>query len=235
MEIGHGWGHADDWADCRGIAGGFHRHIPAAGCHVPGVTTITAGDLRVDGRAKLLGLEQGINAHAGFGRRRLIPANAGQARIVRFARVVGGMIAAVGIVGLPAGNFVEHHHRPGNGLAGQRVKDIAAGVMQLDNPSPTARMIWDWKANIDSSKALLEEKKQAATQFVARIRRDHPAAPDLTSEQLSLEVYQRYNGGGYWDWNVANSSWIIKPNSGYGDACLAIEKQVQAGHPPADW
>ena len=42
------------------------------------------------------------------------------------------MIAAVGIVGLPAGNFVEHHHCPGNGLAGQRVKDITAGVMQLD-------------------------------------------------------------------------------------------------------
>lgn len=81
------------------------------------------------------------------------------------------------------------------------------GVMQIDNPPATARQIWDWKDNVRAGIALFNQKKEDARTYPARVRKNHPTATDFTPAQLKLETYQRYNGGGYWQWDPESSKW----------------------------
>jgi len=109
------------------------------------------------------------------------------------------------------------------------------GVMQLDTPPATARQLWDWRQNVDAGVALFRQKANEARTYPGRVRNNYPDATDFTPEQLKLETYQRYNGGGYWQWDDANKRWVVKPNNGYADESLRIEKSVADGNPPPDW
>jgi hypothetical protein len=109
------------------------------------------------------------------------------------------------------------------------------GIMQLDTPPATARQVWDWKENVDAGAALFAQKKQDARTYPARVRRQFPDAVDFDAEQLKLETYQRYNGGGYWQWNDIDKRWAAGTTNGYADESRRIEMLVNAGTPPADW
>lgn len=123
--------------------------------------------------------------------------------------------------GLPVFGFSEH----GGGF----------GIMQLDPPK-TARQIWDWKQNVDAGKALYATKQREVVQHFKNERQSHPEAPDLSSEQYKIALYQYYNGHFYWVWNSTKRVWEKESGiNDYGEDCLRVEKQVQAGTPPQDW
>ena len=109
------------------------------------------------------------------------------------------------------------------------------GIMQLDTPPATARQIWDWKENADAGAALFRQKQQEARTYPARVRQQFPDAVDFNQEQLRLETYQRYNGGGYWQWDDVNKRWMPRQTNGYADESRRIEVLVSAGTPPPDW
>lgn len=109
------------------------------------------------------------------------------------------------------------------------------GVMQLDNPVPSARQLWDWKSNIDGGITLFRTKEREVTNHFRNIYAKYPDAPHLTAEQISLSLYQYYNGGFYWDWDVATRSWKKVGKTSYGDCALSIERNVTQGKPPKDW
>lgn len=109
------------------------------------------------------------------------------------------------------------------------------GVMQLDNPRPTARQLWDWRQNIAGGVALFQQKKREVDQHFRNVYTAHPEVPKLTQEQLQLAIYQYYNGGWYWDWDTTTKAWKKVGTTSYGDDALRIEKLVEAGTPPTDW
>lgn len=109
------------------------------------------------------------------------------------------------------------------------------GAMQLDTPRPSVEQLWNWRANIEGGRNLYQKKIQEVRQHFANIKKAHPEATDLSSEQFSLALYQYYNGGFYWDWNSSLKRWDKVGTTQYGDDCLRIEKLVRAGTPPGDW
>jgi len=109
------------------------------------------------------------------------------------------------------------------------------GVMQLGTPRPTSRQVWHWKENIQGGLALYSRKKNEVNLHFKNIYAEYPEAPKLTDEQLKLALYQYYNGGWYWDWDVTQRKWIKTGATAYGDDALRIEKMVASGAPPSDW
>jgi hypothetical protein len=109
------------------------------------------------------------------------------------------------------------------------------GIMQLDNPPPTVRELWDWKANIAAGRALFILKQEAVKQHFEEEQQKHPEAPPLTEEQMKLAFYQAYNGGYYWQWNNTDKKWEKYGNYPHADRCLKFEKLVKAGTPPDGW
>jgi len=108
------------------------------------------------------------------------------------------------------------------------------GVMQLDPPSTTSQ-IWSWTVNVDGGIALFAVKKKDAQTYPGRVRAKFPAATDFTDDQLKMETWQRYNGGGYWQWNDGAAQWQEKSNSGYADKLAQFEIDINGGTPPAGW
>jgi hypothetical protein len=109
------------------------------------------------------------------------------------------------------------------------------GVMQLDNPRPSARQLWDWRQNAAGGVSLFQTKERETNQHYKNIYTAHPKAPKLSAEQLQLALYQYYNGGWYWDLDVASNTWKKTGSVAYGDDCVRIEKLVKSGNPPGDW
>jgi hypothetical protein len=107
------------------------------------------------------------------------------------------------------------------------------GIMQLDTPRPTSRQIWDWRDNIAGGKGLYTHKQSEVQQHYDNEYKKYPKAPKLTPEQLRLALYQYYNGGWYWVWDVTAKKW--QGTGVYGDDAMSIQKAVAAGHPPSDW
>lgn len=109
------------------------------------------------------------------------------------------------------------------------------GIMQLDNPPATARQIWDWRSNVAGGLALYQKKKREVNNHFKNIYKANPDAPHLTEEQLSLSLYQYYNGGFYWAWDKRNKRWEKTGVTSYGDEGLRIERMVNAGNFPPGW
>lgn len=109
------------------------------------------------------------------------------------------------------------------------------GIMQIDNPRPTARQLWDWRQNISAGTALFAQKKLEVTRHFKNIYDSDATIPKLTSDEAKLALYQYYNGGWYWDWDVSAKAWKKVGTTSYGDEALRIEKLVAAGTPPGDW
>ena len=127
------------------------------------------------------------------------------------------------------------------------------GLMQIDNPRATDQQVWNWFANRSAGVALFSEKKSLAVAFPRRVREPAtrgelpPAfanATDFHSEELLLkESFQRYNGGGFWEWAPLNRNNPSSPgrwqprrgSSGYGLRAWSVYTSVQQGTPPQDW
>ena len=107
--------------------------------------------------------------------------------------------------------------------------------MQLDNPRPSARQLWDWRQNAAGGVSLFQTKERETNQHYKNIYTAHPKAPKLSAEQLQLALYQYYNGGWYWDLDVASNTWKKTGSVAYGDDCVRIETLVKSGKlPPGD-
>ena len=105
------------------------------------------------------------------------------------------------------------------------------GVMQLDNPAPSAREIWDWRANVTAGKQLFQAKEREIRQHYANILSANPGAVPLTEDQLRAALYQYYNTGNkayYWIWDPGSKRWI-KSVTAYGDKAMSIEALAETG------
>ena len=108
------------------------------------------------------------------------------------------------------------------------------GIMQIDNPPPTAKQIWNWKENVKAGKKLLKTKEKEIKAIYKRIASDN-GAPNLSTGQLKYALYQYYNGGLYWGWDRTSMNWVRNDTNGYGDDAVELEERVTAGNPPNDW
>lgn len=98
------------------------------------------------------------------------------------------------------------------------------GLMQLDNPAPTEKMLWNWKTNVDNGAQLFNNKKSIAKNFLEKHGSD-----SYSQNQLLVEAFQRYNGGSYWQWSKENgkSMWIAKNTENYGKKTYEIYKNLK--------
>lgn len=79
--------------------------------------------------------------------------------------------------------------------------DRGYGMTQLTNPPPTFEQAWNWKENIRGGVALYQAKQNAAKSYLSQSGRTYSA------EQLRLETWSRWNGGGYHVWDPSTKSW----------------------------
>lgn len=80
--------------------------------------------------------------------------------------------------------------------------DGGYGMTQLTRPAPTFEQAWDWKANVKVGAALYQRKQQEAKKYLGQSKRTY------TEDQLKLETWSRWNGGGYHTWNANDQVWI---------------------------
>lgn len=73
--------------------------------------------------------------------------------------------------------------------------DNGYGLSQMTNPAPTYEQIWNWKENVKVGVKLFQEKQLEAKGYFST----HP----YTNDQLMRETFTRWNGGGYYKWNVS--------------------------------
>ncbi|HKE78913.1 MAG TPA: hypothetical protein VKB54_06380 [Solirubrobacteraceae bacterium] len=135
------------------------------------------------------------------------------------------------------------------------------GAGQLDDPPPTVRELWQWRANVDGAVARLNDFRADALTYQRQVQQGlswdaatgrlepappdegvpHPEATAFTADQLDLEMWARYNSGRrYHDWNAATHAWVRQPSDSkgvteYAPALLAMRRRVDAGNLPSDW
>jgi hypothetical protein len=105
------------------------------------------------------------------------------------------------------------------------------GVMQLDNPAPNAREIWDWKANVAAGEQLFQAKEREIRQHYDNVLSANPGASPLSEPQLMAALYQYYNTGNkgyYWAWDAGSKRWL-KSVTEYGDHAMSIQALVETG------
>ena len=124
------------------------------------------------------------------------------------------------------------------------------GVMQPD-PVSDDRQIWDWRANIREGCRRLSEIHTSALdnmhymQSVAeRADPQHQPLPDYTKEELSQEMYFRYNTGKpLHQWDSSQRSWTfrsynsdrIQKGYAYVEKGIKLEQMLAQGQKPTDW
>lgn len=144
--------------------------------------------------------------------------------------------------------------------------DLGFGIGQLTSPKPPVHKLWHWKDNANDILTRLQSARAAAQAYVEAIQqgatltkanwgkgdlpkviRKHADAPDMTEDQLDLEMWSRYNSGWrYHNYRPATKTWVRRvrpstdsdaPSTGcdYADGCMAVRKDVEAGHPPPGW
>jgi hypothetical protein len=92
-------------------------------------------------------------------------------------------------------NFIEFDHEPIVAF------DNGYGMTQMTNPAPTYEQIWNWKENVKGGVKLYQDKQKAAKIYLTQAGRTH------TAEQLRLETWSRWNGGGYHTWSISKKDW----------------------------
>ena len=81
------------------------------------------------------------------------------------------------------------------------------GIFQVTSPSPSKTDLWNWKANVDTGKKILNEKEAEAKEYFKAVKRTYPEkyepppvsykVPGTNTTLTSLEsaTIQLYNGG----------------------------------------
>ncbi|WP_374403618.1 hypothetical protein [Niveibacterium sp.] len=80
--------------------------------------------------------------------------------------------------------------------------DKGYGLTQMTNPAPSFEQVWNWKENLLAGVKLYQQKQKLAKAFLSQSKRTY------TDEQLKLETWSRWNGGGYHTWDAETKSWV---------------------------
>ena len=73
--------------------------------------------------------------------------------------------------------------------------DKGYGITQMTNPAPSYEQVWNWKANILGGSGVYKDKVLAAKKYLGQQGRIY------TEEQLQHEIFSRWNGGSYHQWD----------------------------------
>jgi hypothetical protein len=84
--------------------------------------------------------------------------------------------------------------------------DSGYGITQMTNPAPSYEQAWNWKANILAGSSIYQEKVRLAKRFLGQQGRVY------SDDQLQHEVFSRWNGGSYHQWDSALGEWVRKKN-----------------------
>ncbi|MBV7550632.1 hypothetical protein KW849_30620 [Pseudomonas sp. PDM26] len=84
--------------------------------------------------------------------------------------------------------------------------DKGYGITQMTNPAPNYEQVWNWKANILAGSSVYRDKVRIAKKYLGQVGRAY------TDDQLQHEVFSRWNGGSYHEWDAASASWVRKKN-----------------------
>lgn len=84
--------------------------------------------------------------------------------------------------------------------------DKGYGITQMTNPAPSYEQVWSWKANILAGSTIYKDKVVSAKKYLGQLDRVY------TDEQLRHEVFSRWNGGSYHEWDSVAKSWVRKKN-----------------------
>lgn len=98
-------------------------------------------------------------------------------------------------------HFIEFDHEPIVAF------DQGYGITQMTRPAPSYEQIWNWKANILGGSSVYKDKVRIAKQYLGQAGRTY------TNEQLQREVFSRWNGGAYHEWDTASTSWVRRKNT----------------------
>lgn len=85
--------------------------------------------------------------------------------------------------------------------------DKGYGITQMTNPAPTYEQAWNWKANILAGSSIYKDKVRIAKKYLGQAGRTY------TDDQLLHEVFSRWNGGSYHEWDTVTASWVRKKNT----------------------
>lgn len=80
--------------------------------------------------------------------------------------------------------------------------DHGYGMTQMTNPAPSYEQVWNWKENVKGGVSLYQQKQKAAKTYLGQAGRSY------TAEQLRLETWSRWNGGGYHQWDAKSNAWL---------------------------
>ncbi|CAM4919857.1 unnamed protein product [Rotaria socialis] len=108
-------------------------------------------------------------------------------------------------------------------------KDNGYGIYQLTNPPPTYNEVWNWKANVLSGIALLENKTKEANSWMTRQRqqakiqtnREQPVDDERVGlncffsdnstrkieDTVAIKLFNRASNGHYCSWNNTIAKW----------------------------
>lgn len=105
--------------------------------------------------------------------------------------------------------------------------DKGYGITQMTNPAPTYEQIWSWKENILGGSEVYKDKVRAAKKYLAQQGRAY------TDDQLRYEVFSRWNGGSYHQWDSVAEVWVRKKSilcdSNTGNIGWSMDKEKNKG------
>lgn len=85
--------------------------------------------------------------------------------------------------------------------------DKGYGITQMTNPAPSYEQVWNWKANILAGSSIYKDKVRIAKKYLGQAGRTY------TDDQLQHEVFSRWNGGAYHEWDTATTAWVRRKNT----------------------
>lgn len=108
------------------------------------------------------------------------------------------------------------------------------GIGRLKQPS--ARAIWDWRANVGEVIARYGNVMERARAYPEQMReKTGRKLPNFDKQQLLAEFYQQWKGGHYWVPHESESRWVRTGKADYGQAALKLDNEIRAGKFPEGW
>ncbi|KHL76365.1 hypothetical protein PpSQ1_00305 [Pseudomonas putida] len=105
--------------------------------------------------------------------------------------------------------------------------DKGYGITQMTNPAPTYEQAWSWKENILGGSGIYKDKVFTAKKYLGQQGRAY------TDDQLQHEVFSRWNGGSYHQWDSVAEVWVRKKSilcdSDTGNIGWSMDKEKNKG------
>jgi hypothetical protein len=109
--------------------------------------------------------------------------------------------------------------------------DKGYGITQMTNPAPDYEQVWNWKANILAGSSVYKDKVRIAKKYLGQAGRSY------TDDQLKHEVFSRWNGGSYHEWDALSGSWVRKKNilcdANTGNIGWSLDNELNQDKTPA--